>query len=221
MTSPIDRTWSIRDATLRWLYVKTMAGNSFPVLSAADIAETVGWTSDPITDEEAHSATSWLRDKGMLDGQGVWGGGVPRPQITPAGERLADSGKSVRGGDEPAEPQGPSTTINISNSNVGNVASNSPGASQAASVNVLRAAEGVVQALRAAADEPSVPEAAAAQARETAVEIQAEIDSGTPNHGKLKELLFRTMTTIAGAVGSAVGTGLAQQAQEAIQAIGP
>ncbi|MEV6340282.1 caspase family protein [Nocardia vinacea] len=107
VASAVDRTWSVRDAVLQWLYLETMQGTRMPTLNASDVGMSVGWAGAPFTDAEVNDASLWLRERGLLDGQGVWGGGIVRPRITPAGEQIADPGKSVRGGDGPTQPPGP------------------------------------------------------------------------------------------------------------------
>lgn len=54
----IDRVWSIRDAILAWLYLKAMVhGNRHPVLKPEDIAATVNWQGDPLTEPEVAAAS--------------------------------------------------------------------------------------------------------------------------------------------------------------------
>jgi len=132
MTDPrvaIDRVWSIRDAILAWLYLKAMVdGNRYPVLKPEDIAATVNWQGEPLTEPEVAAASDWLYEEGYLTGTRASGHGAVRPSITARGEMVADRKISVRpGGDAPADPQGV-TTIHISNST--NVAIGSPGATQ-------------------------------------------------------------------------------------------
>jgi hypothetical protein len=67
----IDRVWSVRDAVLKWLYLKAMViGNRHPVLLAEDIAKTFDWQADPLTEPEVADASDWLKDKGYLSGGG-------------------------------------------------------------------------------------------------------------------------------------------------------
>jgi hypothetical protein len=137
MTDPrvaIDRVWSIRDAILAWLYLKAMVdGNRHPVLKPQDIAATVNWQGEPLTEPEVAAASDWLYDEGYLTGTSSMGHGVVRPTITARGEMMADRKICVRpGGDAPADPQGV-TTIHISNST--NVAIGSPDATQTYTVS--------------------------------------------------------------------------------------
>ena len=45
---------------------------------------------------EVDAATNYLKEKGFIDGQGIWGRGILRPVITSHGERKAEEGTSVR-----------------------------------------------------------------------------------------------------------------------------
>jgi DNA invertase Pin-like site-specific DNA recombinase len=147
--NPIDRVWSIRDAVLKWLYLKAMVdGSRSPVLNADDIAKIVDWQGDPLTKPEVEQASDWLLGEGYLSGESSWGHGVGRPSITARGEALADAARSVRGGNQPADPQG-ITTIHISNST--NVAIDSPGTTQTYTViEQVKRAVAVADALEAA-----------------------------------------------------------------------
>ncbi|MCX8565261.1 hypothetical protein OS122_30715, partial [Mycolicibacterium mucogenicum] len=108
----IDRVWSVRDAVLKWLYLAAMVdGRRHPVLNAEEITKTVEWQGDPLTQPEVAAASNWLKEEGYLSGGGAWGHGVVRPSITPRGEALADAGRSVRGGNTPADPQGSTTMV--------------------------------------------------------------------------------------------------------------
>jgi len=186
MTSElIDRVWSIRDAVLKWLYLKAMVdGNRHPVLQADDIAKTVEWQGDPLTPLEVVEASEWLRDQEYASGTGTWGHGVVRPSITPKGEALADAGKSVRGGNTPADPQGV-TTIHIGNST--DVAIESPGATEITTVTEqIKRAVAFAKAVEKVADGSSE---ALEHAQQIALEIKAEAAQPQPNQSRLKQLL--------------------------------
>jgi hypothetical protein len=143
---------------------------------------------------------------------------VPRPMITAKGEALVDAGRSVRGGGEPAQPQGVSSSVYISHST--NVAVDSPGAQQSYSVSVqLEKANVVAAALEDAARAPDASPEAAAEAERTAAEIRAETSRPEPDVGRLKQLLFAAMTGIAATFGQAAGTDLAHLASQALQSL--
>ena len=211
--SSIDRVWSIRDAVLKWLYLKAMVdGSRHPVLDSADIATTVDWQGDPLTEPEVAETSDWLKDAGYITGTGSSGHGVVRPSITPRGEAMADNGKSVRGGNKPADPQG-ATTIHISNSN--NVAIASPGTRQTYSATEqVRRALAVADALELAADGPLE---SVAEARRIASEIKDEAAQTEPDSGRLKQLLMSAVAAGSVALGQAAGTDLVHLASHALQ----
>lgn len=209
----IDRVWSIRDAVLKWLYLKAMVdGSRHPVLSADDIAKTVDWQADPLTEPEVAAASDWLKEEGYLSGGGTFGHGVIRPSITPRGEALADAGKSVRDGNTPADPQG-TTTINISNTN--NVAVSSPGTTQTYSVSEQKErALLVADALELAADGPSE---SVAEAHRIAAEIKQEVTQPEPSIGRLRKLLMSALTAGSVALGQTAATDLVHLTSQALQ----
>lgn len=186
----IDRVWSIRDAILAWLYLKAMVdGNRHPVLKPEDIAATVNWQGDPLTEPEVAAASDWLRDEGYLTGTASMGHGVVRPSITARGESMADRKISVRpGGDAPADPQGV-TTIHISNST--NVAIGSPGATQTSIVSEQIEKSLAVANLLAQASEGGASDVE--DAHQVAADIKTEVASPKPDAGKLKKLLLSAM----------------------------
>jgi DNA invertase Pin-like site-specific DNA recombinase len=209
----IDRVWSIRDAVLKWLYLKAMVdGNRRPTLIADDIATTVEWQADSLTEPEVAAASDWLKDEGYLSGGGTFGHGVVRPSITPRGEALADAGRSVRGGNTRADPQG-TTNINISNST--NVAVASPGTTQTYSVNEqIERALAVADALGGATEGPSD---SVAEAHRIAAEIKHEAAQPQPSTGRLKQLLMSALTAGSVALGQTAATDLVHLTSQALQ----
>ncbi len=211
----IDRVWSIRDAVLKWLYLKAMVdGNRHPVLLADDIAKkTVDWQADPLTEPEVADASDWLKDEGVP--QRRWHlrsrrrSTVDHPR---GGEALADAGRSVRGGNTPADPQG-ITMITISNST--NVAVGSPGATQTYTLTQQRERSvAVANALEASSggDSPEV-----AEAHRIASEIKAEAASDQPNPSRLKQLVMSAITAGSAALGQAAATDLVHMGSQALQ----
>jgi hypothetical protein len=213
VNAAVDRVWSIRDAVLKWLYLKAMVNaNKHPVLQADDIAKTVEWQGEPLTQQEVADASEWLRDQECLTGTASWGGGVIRPSITPKGEALADAGKSVRGGDAPADPQG-ATTIHISNST--NVAIDSPGANQTYTISEqVKRAVAIADALEAGPyDDPeSIPEAC-----RIATKIRTEAAKPQPNSSHLKELMMSGLTAGTAVLGKAAATDLVHLVSQGLQ----
>jgi hypothetical protein len=211
----VDRVWSVRDAVLKWLYLKAMVETDrHPRLHADDIAKTVDWHDSPLGTSEVEQASSWLLGQGFLNGSESWGHGVGRPTITAKGEALVDAGRSVRGGEEQAQPQ----DVYISHST--NVAVGSPGAQQSNLVSVqLEKANVVAAALEDAARAPDVSPEVAAEAERAAAEIRSEASRQEPDVGRLKALLFSAMTGIAATFGQTTGTDLAHLASQALQTL--
>lgn len=210
--SAIDRVWSTRDAVLKWLYLKAMVeGNRHPTLIADDIAKIVEWQANPLTEPEVAAASDWLKEEGYLSGGGTFGHGVVRPSITPRGEALADAGKSVRGGNTPADPQG-ITIINISNST--NVAVGSPGATQTYTLTQQREKSvAVADALEASSG--ASPEVAEAHRIASAIKAEAALEQ--PNSSRLKQLVMSAITAGSAALGQAAATDLVHLGSQALQ----
>ena len=213
-TNAVDRVWSTRDAVLKWLYLKAMVdSNRHPVLKAEDIAKSVEWQADPLTEPEVAAASDWLKEEGYLSGSSSFGHGVVRPSITPRGEALADTDRSVRGGSTPADPQG-TTIINISNST--NVAVGSAGAKQTYTLNQQRERSiAVADALEASSG--ASPEAA--EAHSIASKIKAEAALEQPNPSRLKQLVMSAITAGAAALGQAAATDLVHLGSQALQVL--
>lgn len=211
----IDRVWSTRDAVLKWLYLKAMVDdNQHPVLSVDDISKTVDWQADPLTEPEVAAASDWLKEEGYLSGGGSFGHGIVRPSITPRGEALADIGRSVRGSNTPADPQG-ATTIHISNST--NVAVASPGTIQTYSVNEhVKRALAVADALDQAAEGSAE---SVAEAHRISAEIKQEATQPQPHGGRLKQLLMSAIAAGAVTLSQTAATDLVHLTSQALQTL--
>lgn len=89
------RRKAARDALLGWLAERTLHGEAHPVISAFSSSPYGTYYGDQFTKAEINAASAWLRDQGYIAGSAVSGGGIPRPSITTAGERVIESGRSV------------------------------------------------------------------------------------------------------------------------------
>jgi hypothetical protein len=96
VTDPVDRRWQVRQALVKWLFLRALDGITMPVLSSEAIAAAVNWSDRELTTDEVNQASDWLKDQGLIEGQGVWGGGIPRPRLTSRGEAVAESTQSLR-----------------------------------------------------------------------------------------------------------------------------
>ncbi|MFH5228857.1 hypothetical protein [Antrihabitans spumae] len=199
------------------MYDQTIDGGQFREnLTGARVTQDVGWQDAPITDDEAAQAMEWLHTNGFLSGTPTWGGTLLRPQCTPKGVKYVETERSVNDWDEPAHPQG--TNITISNSTVGNFASNSPGATQKSNLAVqTQAARQLADNLDSAAVSPGVSADAAARAREAADDLRAEADLPEPSTERLRDKFWRVLTDVAGALGQSAGTAIASEASAALQ----
>lgn len=217
MNETITRQWAVRDAVLMWLYIKSAEGNRHPVLMPDSIAQTTNWSAAPLTRDEVDSASVWLRDQGLLNGDATWGGGVPRPSITAKGESFADKGRSVRSlFDEPAA----TPSMNFFNSGTANFAVNSPGAQQSNTVtmNDIEKVRAVAETLEKAAVEEGVSAEAAAEAREIAAELRSQVEQDNPDQFSIKRSLMRAGGALVTSFGTAAGAQLGPMALEAVQA---
>jgi hypothetical protein len=218
MNETITRQWAVRDAVLMWLYTKSAEGNRHPVLMPDAIAQTTGWSAEPLTREEVDNASVWLRDQGLLSGDAAWGGGVPRPAITAKGESFADKGRSVRSMFD--EPAAATPSMNFFNSGTANFAVNSPGAEQSntVTVNEMEKVREVVKALEKAAVDEGVSAEAAAEAREIAEELRSQVEQDNPDRFSVKRGLLRAAGAMATSFGTSAGAQLGPMALEAVQA---
>ncbi|MFI7527466.1 hypothetical protein [Nocardia salmonicida] len=98
-----QRPYDVADAILTWLHSKLRAGNRLPRPDLPDLMATASWQGEPITQGEWDQATLYLRDRGLIDGQGTWGGGILRPKLTVSGQDLVALGQSCR----PSVPAAP------------------------------------------------------------------------------------------------------------------
>jgi hypothetical protein len=96
VSAATDRQWAVRDAVLGWLVAKATEGYRSPILDPDAIGDTVGWVPSPLTRDEVADASNYLYREGYLTGVPVMGLGIPRPMLTVAGRRFAESRKSLR-----------------------------------------------------------------------------------------------------------------------------
>ncbi|HEY9313835.1 nucleotide-binding protein [Williamsia sp.] len=96
MTDLLERRWRVRQAVLDWLVSQARNGMDRPALSAEAVASAVHWDEGELGTDEVNQASDWLNDEGLIEGQGTWGGGIPRPRLTTHGEKAATSGLGVR-----------------------------------------------------------------------------------------------------------------------------
>lgn len=84
-----------RDAVLHWLYEQYVTGTTTPNLQDFFGSPFSLYYGAPFENAEIDTASRFLKDEGLIEGQGAWGGGIVRPTLTSKGVRLAVSGRSV------------------------------------------------------------------------------------------------------------------------------
>jgi hypothetical protein len=220
----IRRRMAARDALLHWLYDCNASGNPRPITS--DISKTAYGTylGLDFNEQELKDAALWLLDFGFINGSKAWGSGVPRPAITPLGQSVAESGRSVNeeaSSTVAADAPG-AVNITISDSPNVNLAANSPGATQSMTVTADNRKQIVVVA---DALEQSLPllglnEAATSEAKVVVRDLRQMSAVPEPDPGGIKQLLDRASSVAIAGTGSAIGAGIAALAQQALTGLG-
>jgi hypothetical protein len=218
------RRMAARDALLHWLYDCNASGNPRPVTS--DISKTAYGTylGLDFNEQELIDAAVWLLDFGFIKGFTSWGSGVPRPAITPLGQSVAESGRSVNeeaSSTVAADAPG-AVNITISDSSNVNLAASSPGATQSMTVTADNRNQIVVVA---DALEQSLPllglnEGAASEAKVVVRDLRQMSAEPEPDRGRIKQLLDRASSVAIAGTGSAIGAGIAALAQQALTGLG-
>lgn len=210
----------MRDAILLWLYEQKMEGVHAPPVDVDSVQHVAQWAAEPITPDEVAAATGYLKDESYIKGSASWGGGIPRPMITSAGENRVAQGLSVR----PGPPRDANTTGVTNNYNV---TTNGPTNMAIGSQNVtqnMTASEAQADSLLAVADaleqlaarEPIDP----TQAQALVDELRAAVDEPQQDKNKLVATLGSVIGAVAVAAGSELGQQVTQLAVGAIQALG-
>lgn len=130
----LGRRKALRDALLIWLHACTLRGNGSPTLGEFRRSPYGTYYGHEFTDDEINSATRWLSDEGLISGTLSYGGGVGRPVITTAGERVVESGRSVNADAQQPAPYSV-TTVNVTGSG-NNVATNATNVTQTTTVRM-------------------------------------------------------------------------------------
>jgi hypothetical protein len=84
-----------RDALLHWLNECELTPNERPQISAFFTTRYSYFHGQHFGNDEINKASRYLKDLDLIDGEGGWGGGIPRPRITTKGQLLVQSGRSV------------------------------------------------------------------------------------------------------------------------------
>ncbi|WP_338080088.1 serine recombinase [Antrihabitans stalactiti] len=89
MAAATDRQRAVRDAVLRWLFVKSAEGHRGTFLDSDAIGTAFGCSLAPLTQDEVAEASDRLFRSGHVTGVPVMGLSIPRPILTVAGRRVA------------------------------------------------------------------------------------------------------------------------------------
>ncbi|TNM69149.1 hypothetical protein FHN55_05030 [Streptomyces sp. NP160] len=222
----VGRRRAARDAVLRWLYDSNARGDSHPIISWIHQTGYGYYYGLGFSQQEIEDATRWLAEKGFLRGQGSWGGGIPRPSITAAGEDVVESKRSVNDvspslpGDDVPSPS-TVTNYNITGGNI-NIADHSPGAQQSISISTETRQQvlGVAQALDDARGILGLDSAQTQVAAQVSADLRAEASAPQPDRGRLRELLAKVSEVAVSGTGTAIGSAVVALAEQAIAAIG-
>ena len=199
--NPGLRRRMIRQPLLQWLYNENVAGRTQPNITGFVTSDLGHFFHSSFSEAEAMSATSWLKDEGLITGTGVWGGGIPRPRITTKGERLIESGRSVNDDIAPAV----STSVSVTGD--GNVVqAGSPHALQTATVSLTstdrKIANQVADLLEQTATLGQVPDV---EVLATNLRTSVNVDVQDPT--LLRRALTGLVDKLADGTGTAIGAG--------------
>ena len=201
---------------LRWLYEQTAAGMREGLLSnfwLGDYARYFTPTSF-FTIAEIDEAARWLTERSYLAGV------ADRPVITEEGEKLVENGRSAS-----ADPRAVgSTHITVTGSSGVNIASHSPGATQAAVVTMTSEARrhllNVADYLDQTGPQLGIADEQAAQVPELINELRSVADSPEADRAKLADLLDTVRLLAVGVASVPLGAGLEALVLQAIHALG-
>ena len=207
------RRRAARDAVLQWLYAETCEGRRSPVMSDFAKSPYGLFYGHPFTEEEADTAAAFLKDEGYLTGTASWGHGIPRPAITTAGERVAESGRSVN-----AEAASPGSVHIHGSHNV--LAMHGSTASQTVTVETKHQALQVSQALRESLDVLGLDPEDATEAGAIARELDTVASAPSPDPGRLAQLLTRARDIATSGTAQVIGGFIATSAAQALQQLG-
>ncbi|MGW5514237.1 serine recombinase [Nocardia africana] len=216
--SAVDRMWNIRDAILAWLYEEKAANRRPARITAEQIHDAVGWSDQPISEEELIRDGNYLLEKGYIAGDGVWGPLPVNPYITVAGDDFAAQGISVRPGPpQPANTSGVTNNYHITNHGPSQTAINSSHFQQN---QVIGAEQDPFNAVADALDEYAAQgHEKADDARSMADEIREAAKDPEEGAGKLRTLLATAIGVAVTAAGHEIGQQINDLAVAALQSL--
>jgi len=220
---PAARRPAARDALLRWLYDRAVAGERSPQLEdfwQSGYSRFLSTRGGFFTTVEINDASRWLNDEGYLTGAGTSAGAMLHPVITPKGERLVENGRSTS---EDREVAG-DTTITITNSTGVNVANRSAGVTQAVAVTITeerqRQIRNVADYLEQTAAQLGASTEDVVDVPRLVAELRAMALEPAADRGRLQRLLDTVRQLAIGAASGPLGAGLEALVHQAAHALG-
>lgn len=205
---PGARRTAVCDALLGFLHKRDLAGQE--IVHDSEFFESPWglFYLDRFRFDELEAARKFLLAEGLVVESTLWG---PLPVITPAGQRVAGSGRSVM--DAASPPAGSTYSTTVTNSTGVNVAQGSPGATQSVTLSPDEIAQvdqllAAVRALFTGSD-PSTAEVAEVAGLTGELEVAAR--ATVPSRERVGHLVAR--------LAAAVGNAMAQAATAAL--VGP
>ena len=209
-SSVIERRIELRDIYLKWLY-EEIEGHGRRPSQGGFLSAGLSYFGLPYTEADVAKAGEWLLNNGFIAGKGAWGVPSPlRPTLTPKGQAVIDSGRSV------SAPESASASIvnNTFTNNVhapSNIAQGNHSVEQALSNSAPWLAE--AQALASAIEQslPALGLEVQAEVVQVNAELQAEL-AGPANPGRVRALVTAMGDSFAkggaGALGGVFGSQL-------------
>lgn len=196
--NPRRRAQEIRDAVLNWLYDLQFSGHASGISDFLSSSRN-DYLGHPYDQEELYRAAKWLMDEEYLSGTRAMGGEVLRPSITTKGTRVIEMEQSVN----TALTQAGMTVneVNISGSQGVNVsvASTNVNQSNTMTQGQIEGVEKIIRSVRALLTPAviGVSEEVADEAQAVTTELEEHIQSGAPQTGFVKSLLFKLADMVA------------------------
>ncbi|MET3977402.1 hypothetical protein [Cellulosimicrobium sp. 4261] len=212
-SSTVERNKAVRNALLHWIYDQGLGAH--PTLDRFLDSEHNQFHGQPFSKSELHQASRWLRENGHIDGQGSWGGGIPRPSITAKGAQVVESGSDVNSPNAAPVQQtfntqfnGPVSNAAVGSNNVNQTATTVDPQAVAAATKALDLVRETLEALvQAGADRAALTDAL----------DQARSTDPAKEPGLFRAVLAKIKTTIVAGAGGALGGVVVEQIERALE----
>jgi hypothetical protein len=198
-----QRRKDARDALLRWIHEQTVATSLPPSMDGFIGSPMSRYYASLLSVDEIAQTSDWLMQRGFIRGTQRADGIVDVPIITPKGEQMVDSGRSVN---EPEPPASGNITTYISQTGAYSTAQAAGhGTTQSVTCQItddhrkqtLHLAEVIEHA------QASLPDAS-----EVVAELRAAVEEGQNDRGKLRAALESAKATVVTGMGQIVGKAM-------------